>query len=163
MGDRPASDGGSSNYPFILVSGECSWTRPATTSRPPRCWRRCCPSRDVFGRSTADGTLSADVASRLAVLERDDHGEPAPVDRAAVATVRRRADELIRRVERAAASDRASIETLPLGETDHDPGRLLASRIPIESLSGEAVEGTGCVRAAARSSRRTIRWRAPSG
>ena len=86
--------------------------------------------RDVFGRSTADGALSADVASRLAVLERDDHREPAPVDRAAVATVRRRADELIRRVERAAASDRASIETLPLGETDHDPGPLLALAYP---------------------------------
>jgi len=41
--------------------------------------------------------------------------------------------------------------------------RCLSSRIPIESLSGEAVEGTGCVRAAVRSSRRTIRWRAPSG
>jgi ATP-dependent helicase HrpB len=86
--------------------------------------------RDVFGRSTADGALSADVASRLAVLERDHQGEPAPVDRAAVATIRRRAEELLRRVERAVATDRPSIETLPLSETDHDPGRLLALAYP---------------------------------
>jgi ATP-dependent helicase HrpB len=85
--------------------------------------------RDIFRRA-ADGALSADVASRLAVLERGTHSELVPVDRAAVATVRRRADELIRRVEQATASDRVSTETVLPDATARDPGRLLALAYP---------------------------------
>ncbi len=72
--------------------------------------------RDIFRR---DGSAStADAASRLAVL-RGDGPAPANVDRAALATVRRRADELVRRVGR--PSD---------AQEDVDPGPLLAAAYP---------------------------------
>ncbi len=72
--------------------------------------------RDIFGR---DGSTStADAASRLAVLRRG--GPPAAeVDRAALATVRRRAEELVRRSGRSAEI-----------QEDVDPGPLLAAAYP---------------------------------
>jgi ATP-dependent helicase HrpB len=86
--------------------------------------------RDVFRRATGDGAPSADVASRLAVLAGAGALEPGLVDRSAVATVRRRAGELIRRVEQASVTDRAPIETLLPEDTEHGPGRLLALAYP---------------------------------
>ena len=72
--------------------------------------------RDIFRR---DGSATtADVASRLAVLRRNGPA-PADVDRAALATVRRRAEELMRRVGRPADA-----------QEDVDPGPLLAAAYP---------------------------------
>ena len=72
--------------------------------------------RDIFRR---DGSTStADAASRLAVLRRDGPAA-ADVDRAALATVRRRAQELVRRVGRPADA-----------QEDVDPGPLLAAAYP---------------------------------
>ena len=72
--------------------------------------------RDIFRRDGSGTT--ADVASRLAALRRD--GPPAAdVDRAALATVRRRAEELVRRAGRPADA-----------QEDVDPGPLLAAAYP---------------------------------
>ena len=72
--------------------------------------------RDIFRRD--DSARTADVASRLAALRRD--GPPAAdVDRATLATVRRRAEELVRRAGRPAGA-----------QEDVDPGPLLAAAYP---------------------------------
>ena len=72
--------------------------------------------RDIFRR---DGSATtADVAARLAVLRRNGPA-PADVDRAALATVRRRAQELVRRAGRPADA-----------QEDVDPGPLLAAAYP---------------------------------
>jgi ATP-dependent helicase HrpB len=72
--------------------------------------------RDIFRR---DGlSTTADVASRLAVL-RGKGPAPAHVDRAALTTVRRRAEELVRRAGRPADH-----------QEDVDPGPLLAAAYP---------------------------------
>ena len=72
--------------------------------------------RDIFRRDGSGGT--ADAASRLAVLRRDGPAA-ADVDRAALATVRRRAEELVRRTGR-------PVDT----QEDVDPGPLLAAAYP---------------------------------
>ncbi len=72
--------------------------------------------RDIF-RPDGSGT-TADVAARLAVLRRNGRAS-ADVDRAALATVRRRAEELERRAGRP-ANDRQDV----------DPGPLLAAAYP---------------------------------
>jgi ATP-dependent helicase HrpB len=84
--------------------------------------------RDVARSGVRDSPLGADVAERLAVLTGDGSGSLA-VDSAAVATVRRRADELLRRAKLSAGS----------GPTA-DPGPLLALGYPdrIAQLSGGA-------------------------
>ena len=65
--------------------------------------------RDIFGRDGDDGPATADVAARLAVLHGDRGDGSGPIDRAAVATVRRRADELLRRLAAGAGADRAVV------------------------------------------------------
>ncbi len=72
--------------------------------------------RDIFRRDGSGTT--ADVAARLAVLRRSGPA-PADVDRAALATVRRRAEELVRRARRPADA-----------QEDVDPGPLLAAAYP---------------------------------
>ncbi len=72
--------------------------------------------RDIF-RHDGSGT-TADVAARLAVLRRDGP-VPAHVDRGALATVRRRAQELARRAGRPADA-----------QQDVEPGPLLAAAYP---------------------------------
>ena len=72
--------------------------------------------RDIFRRDGSGTT--ADVAARLAVLRRNGPA-PADVDRAALATVRRRAEELERRAGRPADA-----------QQDVDPGPLLAAAYP---------------------------------
>jgi ATP-dependent helicase HrpB len=72
--------------------------------------------RDIL-RCDGSGT-TADVATRLAVLRRDDPA-PADVDRVALATVRRRAEELVRRAGQPAVA-----------QQDVDPGPLLAAAYP---------------------------------
>ena len=72
--------------------------------------------RDIFRRDGSGTT--ADVAARLAVLRRNGPA-PADVDRAALATVRRRAEELVRRAGRPADD-----------QEDVDPGPLLAAAYP---------------------------------
>ena len=72
--------------------------------------------RDIFRRDGSGTT--ADVAARLAVLRRNGPA-PADVDRAALATVRRRAEELVRRAGRPADA-----------QEDVDPGPLLAAAYP---------------------------------
>jgi ATP-dependent helicase HrpB len=74
--------------------------------------------RDIARRGGRDSPVSVDVAERLAVLTGDGSGSLA-VDGAAVATVRRRADELLRRAK------------LPTGgSATADPGPLLALGYP---------------------------------
>ena len=74
--------------------------------------------RDIARRSGRDSPVSADVAERLAALAGDGSGSLA-VDGAAVAAVRRRADELLRRAR------------LPVGSSvTADPGPLLALGYP---------------------------------
>jgi ATP-dependent helicase HrpB len=74
--------------------------------------------RDVARRGGRDFPVSADIAERLAALAGDTSGSLA-VDSAAVATVRRRADELLRR---------ANLSTG--GSMTADPGPLLALGYP---------------------------------
>ncbi len=74
--------------------------------------------RDIARRGGRDSPVSTDVAERLAVLAGDGPG-PLSVDRAAVATVRRRADELLRRAKLSAG-----------GSSTADPGPLLALGYP---------------------------------
>ena len=84
--------------------------------------------RDIARRGGRDSPVSADVAERLAVLTGGGSGSLA-VDSAAVATVRRRADELLRRARLPAGSSRTA-----------DPGPLLALGYPdrIAQLRGGA-------------------------
>jgi len=84
-----------------------------------------CSERDVLRRDGPAAT--ADIAERLAVLN-DAGATGAGVDRAAVATVRRRAGELVRRA-------RKGTDTAPPGDADTanrgmDPGPLLAAAYP---------------------------------
>ena len=74
--------------------------------------------RDIARRGGRDSPVSADVAERLAVLTDGGSGS-IEVDRAAVATVRRRADELLRRAKMSAG-----------GSSTADPGPLLALGYP---------------------------------
>jgi ATP-dependent helicase HrpB len=74
--------------------------------------------RDVARRGGRDSPVSADVAERLAALAGGDSGSLA-VDQAAITTVRRRADELLRR---------ARVPTD--GTLTADPGPLLALGYP---------------------------------
>ncbi len=74
--------------------------------------------RDIARRGGPDSPVSADIAERLAALTGDGSSSLA-VDGAAVATVRRRADELLRRAKLSAGS---SLTT--------DPGPLLALGYP---------------------------------
>ena len=82
--------------------------------------------RDIARRGGRDSPASADVGERLAVLAGDGSGSLA-VDGAAVAMVRRRADELLRRSRLSAGSSLAA-----------DPGPLLVLGYPdrIAQLSG---------------------------
>jgi ATP-dependent helicase HrpB len=84
--------------------------------------------RDIARRGGKDSPASADVAERLAALAGAGSGSLA-VDGAAVATVRRRADELLRRTKLSAGSSLAA-----------DPGPLLALGYPdrIAQSSGGA-------------------------
>ena len=74
--------------------------------------------RDIARRGGRDSPVSADVAERLAALAGGGSGLLA-VDASTVATVRRRADELLRRAKLPAGSRRTS-----------DPGPLLALGYP---------------------------------
>jgi ATP-dependent helicase HrpB len=84
--------------------------------------------RDIVRRGGPNSTDSADVSERLAALVGGGSGSLA-VDEAAVATVRRRADELLRRAKLSAGSSLAA-----------DPGPLLALGYPdrIAQSSGGA-------------------------
>ena len=84
--------------------------------------------RDIARRGGRDSLASADVSERLVALTGDGSGSLA-VDGAAVATVRRRADELLRRAKLLAGSSLTA-----------DPGPLLALGYPdrIAQLSGGA-------------------------
>jgi ATP-dependent helicase HrpB len=84
--------------------------------------------RDIARRSGRDSPVSADIAERLAALTGDGSGS-LEVDGAAVATVRRRADELLRRAKLSRGGGRTA-----------DPGPLLALGYPdrIARLSGGA-------------------------
>jgi ATP-dependent helicase HrpB len=90
--------------------------------------------RDVLRREGYGQPTTADVATRLAVLGRErrdgDGANSHPVDRAAAATVRRRADELVRRVERAVPARKAATPATPADPADRDPGPLLAEAYP---------------------------------
>ena len=84
--------------------------------------------RDIARRGGRDSPVSADIAERLAALTGNGSGSLA-VDSATVATVRRRADELLRRAK------------LPVGSSGTtDPGPLLALAYPdrIAQSSGGA-------------------------
>ena len=74
--------------------------------------------RDIVRRGPRDSPATADVAERLAVLTGGGSGS-LEVDGAAVATVRRRADELLRRAKLPAG-----------GGSTADPGPLLALGYP---------------------------------
>ena len=84
--------------------------------------------RDIVRRGGRDAAPSADVAERLAALTGDGSSSLA-VDDAAIATVRRRADELLRRAKLPAG-----------GSPTADPGPLLALGYPdrIAQLTGGA-------------------------
>ena len=84
--------------------------------------------RDIARRGGRDSPVSADVAERLAALTGEGPGS-LTVDAAAVATVRRRADELLRRARLSAGGGRTA-----------DPGPLLALGYPdrIAQASGGA-------------------------
>ncbi|MCU1492310.1 MAG: hrpB [Acidimicrobiaceae bacterium] len=91
--------------------------------------------RDIYRRSKYDEAITADVATRLAVLRRDRGEDRMLVDGAAVAAVRRRGDELVRRVERAlrgGGSATASPIVTARSEADgaQDGGWLLAEAYP---------------------------------
>ena len=74
--------------------------------------------RDIARHGGRDSPVSADVAERLAALTGDGSGSLA-IDGAAVATVRRRADEVLRRARLSAGSSLSA-----------DPGPLLALGYP---------------------------------
>jgi ATP-dependent helicase HrpB len=78
--------------------------------------------RDIIRRQ---GSFTADVATRLAVLQRDRGDGQLTVDRAAAATVRRRADELLRRT---GAGEKTG--TGPSKGGGADPGSLLVAAYP---------------------------------
>jgi ATP-dependent helicase HrpB len=84
--------------------------------------------RDIARRGGRDSPVSVDVAERLAALTGDGSGSLA-VDGAAVATVRRRADDLLRRAKLSAGTSLTA-----------DPGPLLALGYPdrIAQSSGGA-------------------------
>jgi ATP-dependent helicase HrpB len=84
--------------------------------------------RDVARRGGRDFLVSADIADRLAALAGDGSGSLA-LDGAAVATVRRRADELLRRARLSTG-----------GSLTADPGPLLALGYPdrVAQLRGGA-------------------------
>ena len=105
--------------------------------------------RDIFRRDGSGTT--ADVAARLAVLRRTG---PAPVgvDRAALATVRRRAQELARRAGRPADA-----------QEDVDPDHSSPPHTRTASLRLAAAAATGCAMVVARSWPTTIPWPAPAG
>ena len=111
----------------------------------------------------ADGTLSADVASRSRSSNATTTGSrprsTAPQSLPSGGAPTSSSDTSSERRHRIARRSRRCRWARPTTTQ----ACCLPTRIPIESLSGEAVEGTGCATAAARSSRRTIRWRAPSG
>jgi ATP-dependent helicase HrpB len=82
--------------------------------------------RDLIRRRGGDSPVSADIAERLAALAGGGSGSLA-VDRSAVATVRRRADELLRRAKLSTG-----------GSLTADPGPLLALGYPdrVAQLTG---------------------------
>jgi ATP-dependent helicase HrpB len=93
--------------------------------------------RDILRWESYASPPTADVATRLGILRREGSDALLTVDRAAVATVRRRADELVRRLERAASAERAT--SAGRGPTrmapgpqdgDDDAGGLLAEAYP---------------------------------
>ena len=99
--------------------------------------------RDILRREAHDQPVTADVATRLAALTRGGGDGVLPIDGAALATVRRRADELARRVERAEAAARSSgsgapaarAPAIPTGAPrpaggEAGPGVLLADAYP---------------------------------
>lgn len=87
--------------------------------------------RDILRSEGYEHPTGADVGTRLAVLRRDGGDGRLSVDRAAVATVRRRADELLKRVARALDAPKPTRTTRadPTGG-DWDPGRLLVEAYP---------------------------------
>lgn len=82
--------------------------------------------RDVYRGEGGDRPTSADVSTRLAVLERGTGDGSAAIDRAAIATVRRRADELAGRIGGRRRVGRGSAGAGAVGE----PGPLLVSAYP---------------------------------
>jgi ATP-dependent helicase HrpB len=88
--------------------------------------------RDVLRRKRHDPPTTADVATRLALVHGDGHAYELSVDRAAVAMVRRRADELVRRVERAvpAGPTRTAPTQGEPPDIGRDPGPLLVEGYP---------------------------------
>ena len=88
--------------------------------------------RDILRRGRHDPPTTADVATRLAVVHGDGHDHELAVDRAAVALVRRRADELVRRVERAVPAGPTPTTAAQGAPPDagRDPGPLLVEAYP---------------------------------
>lgn len=88
--------------------------------------------RDILRRGGYEHPTTADVAARLAVIDDDRGDRLRPVDRGAVATVRRRADDLLRRVERAAPTGKNPTPIAQSGPAGvgSDPGPLLVEAYP---------------------------------
>jgi ATP-dependent helicase HrpB len=87
--------------------------------------------RDILRWEDQSSPPTADVATRLGILRREGGDAGHAVDRAAVATVRRRAEELVRRVERASSAGKAPTRGPPADpHRDQDPGPLLAEAYP---------------------------------
>jgi ATP-dependent helicase HrpB len=87
--------------------------------------------RDIFRRSERGQATTADLAARLAVVGPGRGNRPGP-DRAAVAAVRRQAEELSRRLERLAPS-RAGPSGSPRSTSQHgaqEGGTLLMEAYP---------------------------------
>jgi ATP-dependent helicase HrpB len=88
--------------------------------------------RDILRGAGYEHPTTSDVATRLAILQRNRGDGPIAVDRAAIATVRRRADELVRRVDRAAAHGKTRVPAAGEGQAGAggDPGLLLVAAYP---------------------------------
>ena len=105
-----------SGLPLHPRLGAMLLAAPAPTRRTAGLLAALLSERDIFRRDSSGTT--ADVASRLTVL-RGNGRAPPEVDPAALATVRRRAGELMRRAGR------------PTGDQeDSDPGPLLGAAYP---------------------------------
>jgi ATP-dependent helicase HrpB len=88
--------------------------------------------RDILRSGRDQPPPTADVATRLAVIRGDGHDHELSVDRAAVAVVRRRSDELVRRVEGAVptgSTPSAATRGAP-ADAGPDPGPLLVEAYP---------------------------------
>ena len=130
-GGRPTSLGRRlSALPLHPRLGAMLLAAPAPARRTAGLLAALLSERDIFRRDGSDPT--ADVTSRLAVLRRNGPA-PAEVDRAALATVRRRAKELTRRAGRPAVDEEELTRRAggpAVDEEDSDPGPLLAAAYP---------------------------------